>query len=175
MKPERNRTNRAKSALPPNSSTRNAGRKKTPLQKMLDEAVLEQRRRHERQIADIEAEANELARRAIQEGYSREMALVELESARLGAMKSFPIQAQAAVNATLAKAKLMGLIIDKQAILHGTRSGTGGMMDLHGDVREARRQVIESLRERFGTEKTARLLAVFEDDKPTDLESNEEN
>jgi hypothetical protein len=43
-------------------------------------------------------------------------ALIELEEARICALSVFPPQSNAAVAATMAKAKLLGLIIDRQEV-----------------------------------------------------------
>ena len=152
---------------------------KKPLQKMLDEHALAHQRRHEQQVLQIEQDAKELARRMHEEGYSRAMALEELEAVRLGAMRSYPIQAAAAVGAIIAKARIMGLIIEKQAVVHGTQRGAGGSGDfLLGDVRDNQKEIIADLRRRIGSEKfdvvmglltDARLVPPNDDDDEQDI------
>jgi hypothetical protein len=149
---------------------------KKPLQKMLDEHALAHQRRHEQQVLQIEQDAKELARRMHEEGYSRAMALEELEAVRLGAMRSYPIQAAAAVGAIIAKARIMGLIIEKQAVMHGSQKQAGDF--LLGDVRDNQKEIIADLRRRIGSEKfdvvmglltDARLVPPNDDDDEQDI------
>lgn len=69
----------------------------------------------EERIAELMAEA------AVQVGVTIDDLVKELEDARLKALGATTPQAAAAVSATLGKAKLLGLIVDKQE--HG---GPGG-------------------------------------------------
>lgn len=157
-------------------ASRRMERPRDPLRKMLDEHAARHHQRHEEMVEAIKAQALENLERLQTEGYSREMALAELEAARLAALQTLPVQAAAAVAATLAKAKIMGLVIDKQAVLHGNAT-TGGADLLTGDIRENQRKLIEDLRDRVGSTMTDAFVRMLRDMKmlPPPDEADEED
>jgi len=67
--------------------------------------------------------------------------LMELSEARMVALAADPPQANAAVNATIAKCKLMGLYIDRSQVAHGSMPA----------AQEGEEAIIERLRERAGS------------------------
>jgi phage terminase small subunit len=69
-------------------------------------------------------------------------ALIELEEASICALSVFPPQSGAAVTATMAKAKLLGLIIDRQEV--------GSPRDYEFEKARTREELIEMLHERLG-------------------------
>jgi hypothetical protein len=69
-------------------------------------------------------------------------ALIELEEARICAMSVFPPQSGAAVAATMAKAKLLGLIIDRQEV--------GSPQDYEFENARTREELLEMLHDRLG-------------------------
>ena len=89
--------------------------------------------------------------RVVSEVYTHVEALMEFEEARRFAMVSDPPQASAMVAATMGKCKVMGLIIDKQAV---------GKPE---DFKKTREQVIEELREAIGEGPTRQFLKMVED------------
>jgi hypothetical protein len=146
-------------------------RQRDPLRRAMDEHALEHQRRHQAQAKAIMEQAVENAQRMLTEGFSREMALAELEAARLAALASFPVQAGAAVQATFIKAKIMGLIIEKAAVLHGDASSPGL---LQGDAIENQREVISKLRERVGSNAAHEFLGIMVDMKLLSKQSAQE-
>jgi hypothetical protein len=77
-------------------------------------------------------------------------ALMEFEEARMVALTAYPPQANAAVNATLAKAKIMGLVIDRQAI--------GKPTEFNGSADEEEK-IFEHLSERIGAAGAEQFMA----------------
>lgn len=142
------------------SSTRGVARNQDPLRRILQEHEKADRERHQRQVEEIQAKALESSRVLLETGYTRAMALEEAEAARLAAMCRFPVDASSAVAAVTLKARLMGLIVDKQAVLHGS---VGGSSVILGDPKENRLQVIEQMREALGSEVTKEVLALLTD------------
>jgi hypothetical protein len=69
-------------------------------------------------------------------------ALIELEEARICALSVFPPQSGAAVAATIAKARLLGLIIDRQKV--------GSPQDYEFEKARTREELLEMLHERLG-------------------------
>jgi hypothetical protein len=69
-------------------------------------------------------------------------ALIELEETRICALSVFPPQSGAAVAATMAKAKLLGLIIDRQEV--------GSPRDYEFEKARSREELLEMLHERLG-------------------------
>jgi hypothetical protein len=56
--------------------------------------------------------------------------------------------------------RLLGLMVERSAVVHGRMDNA---VSLQGDTAENRRRILESMRERFGSEKTQRFLEVLED------------
>ena len=88
--------------------------------------------------------------RVVSDVYTNVEALIEFEEARRFAMATDPPQAAAMVAATMGKCKVMGLIVDKQAV------------GKPGDFRKTREQVIEELREAVGEGPTRQFLKMIE-------------
>ena len=149
---------------PEPSKTPSAGRK-DPLRRMLDEHALAHQQRHQEQARRLLEQAADSAKRMMLEGYTLEMALEELEAARMAAMTRFPPDAAAAVAAVMGKAKLMGLVVDKAAVLHGSPSSEGGDIFLTGDIQLRRQELLERLNERLGSRKADLVLKAIEGPK----------
>jgi hypothetical protein len=69
-------------------------------------------------------------------------------------------QPGAAVNAVLAQGRLMGLLVDRSAVLHA-QAGSGGEQGadfLLGDIEANRAQLLEMLREKMGSNRATRLV-----------------
>jgi hypothetical protein len=76
-----------------------------------------------------------------------------------------------AIRAVELQAQLLGMLVDRQAIVHGRVEGNV----LHGSVEDNRRQVLERMRERYGSAKTQRLLEVLEDKSTIEGEAIEDD
>jgi hypothetical protein len=76
-------------------------------------------------------------------------ALIEFEESRMVALSTFPPQVSAAVAATLAKCKVMGLIVERSAVLRSNVPAS-----FHGQPDDQEEAVYERLRER-GLSKSA--------------------
>jgi hypothetical protein len=120
-----------------------------PLQGMREEAERQARKR----IKEMEERASELIEQYRESGYSYEEAMAEFEQARDMAITTRDANAMTA--ASIAKAKLSGLWIDKSAVLHAH----AGIGSLHGESPEQLEAAAERMRERIGSAGADRLLA----------------
>jgi hypothetical protein len=124
-----------------------------PITKIDDKIKIEMHERQMRKAANenrlfrrIEKIADAVATRARKHGvpelYIVAHAMVELEEARITALQAYPPQASAAVAATMGKAKLAGLIVERSEI------------GLPGEFAKARstEQVLQIVEERGGRE-----------------------
>jgi hypothetical protein len=125
------------------------------IRRMLDEHAAKDRHRHEHMVDKLLRDANERVGRLKTSGYDVDECLAELEEARVAALTAWPPQTGAAVQASMGKARVAGLIVDKQAILHGRVSAS----TLHGDIADNRNQLIERLREKHGSSIVDRFIA----------------
>ena len=67
-------------------------------------------------------------------------------------------QPGAEVNAVLAQGKLMGMLVDRSAVLQAQAGGGGEQrIDLTGDIDGKREELIEALREQMGSNRATRL------------------
>lgn len=146
----------------PGNGSRNGRRepKIDPLKEMRANAL---RAEQERQQA-VEMESDDLVEIYRSNGYSFEESMANLEMQRRMALKMGDIGA--ANTAEYSKAKLAGLMIDRQAVLHA--NSTNGL-DFTGDAEEGTRLGIERLRARAGdlgisTRVVERLLAVLREE-----------
>lgn len=104
----------------------------------------------------VERLLKQMVDRARGETFERPDALIELEEAR---MLSLAIrQPMAAVNATLGKCKVMGLLVEKHAV-----GRPGEFTSLQGDVEELEERVMENLRERIGSAGADAFMKVVAD------------
>ncbi len=102
-------------------------------------------------VSEITDGALEASRRAAISLPDLQNIIDKLERAYcLAAAKEMPI---AMKECAMSQARLMGLIIDRSAVMHANVSAT----NLHGDVDEQRQALIERFAEKHGT-KQARLL-----------------
>jgi hypothetical protein len=87
--------------------------------------------------------------------------VMQLDEARQVAMTAYPPQVNAAVNAIMSTAKLLGFVIDRQQVA----AVVGGPQDfnVHGPFEDRERAVIERLRERVGSRNADRFMAFIED------------
>lgn len=88
--------------------------------------------------------------------YSRVEGLMELEEIRLLACSTYPPQLGAAVQATIGKCKLMGLMVDKKQDI------PSDINPLQGPTAEQEQVIIERLRERVGSAATNKFIALIE-------------
>jgi hypothetical protein len=79
----------------------------------------------------------------------------QLEEARQLAMACFPPQPNAAINATMAQAKLLGFVVDKQAIAVGKPDEFRAV--------EQEEEILERLRERHGSRIAQRFSEFIRD------------
>jgi hypothetical protein len=108
------------------------------------------------------------------EQFDLDQAFEELNEARgLALAISEPM---AAARCTMFKAQLAGLVIERSAAVVGTPE----QFSLQGDTKELKRQAVERLRERMGSEKANRLLTVLKregmfklDDDLIEIENDE--
>jgi hypothetical protein len=107
----------------------------------------ERRARQQEVVHKLIEQANA---RPVQAEWGLEDALCELEEARRFGMASDPPNASAMVAATMGKAKIMGLIIDRQ------------MNGKPEDFVPTREQVIQNMEEAIGSEATKRFLSIYE-------------
>ena len=89
----------------------------------------------------------------------------QLDDARMVALSTHPPQANAAVNATRAMSRLLGLLVDRSVVAVGSPSEF-----MHGDVADQKRALFERMSERVGSKKAQRMLAFIEKlrDEPDD-------
>lgn len=110
--------------------------------------MAEERRARDQEM--LHGMLTQAAARPVNAEWGVEDALIELEEARRIGMVSQPPNASAMVAATMGKAKIMGLIIDRQ------------MNGKPEDFVPTREQVIQNMEEAIGSEATKRFLSIYE-------------
>jgi hypothetical protein len=81
--------------------------------------------------------------------------VARLEEHRQIALACWPPQVRAANEAAFMQARLLGLVVDQQAVLHANANEP---IALTGDVAETRERLVEALSERMGTRKATKTV-----------------